>query len=453
MAPPRTDSLTPQATARSWPATASTGRGRLGGDRLPALIAAGTLLTIAVGLLAKAAGVDWHTPAQPLTVLLRPRLSPWAVLAVAVLLASLYGGRRLLAADVGPIWFGLAGFALTLLTRLALNGMRSGPSGLYDVFVVRANHGEGRTEYLPALSHLDRGVGQFLDHFDALVPTLPVHAAGNPPGLLLSMNALGIDTAQGLAALTIVVGAMATPALYALARQLFQETTARVAALLFIFVPASLLYGATSADAMYVTPATIAAACLISRRPPVVLVGAGALAIASFFSYALLAIGAWATLLRWRRDGFATALRVALLCATALVAFYAALGLISGFDVLAVLQATNERYHDGIAHLRPYLFYLFGSPAAFLVMLGPVAWFAARSLGTRETTALALAAVIAIAALAGYTKGETERIWVFLVPLACLAAARSVRAGRLPLILVLLTAQALVIEALFATKW
>jgi hypothetical protein len=425
----------------------------LANDRVPALLAAATLVTIAVGLIAKAAGVDWHTPAQPLTVLLRPRLSPWAILGVAMLAAALYAGRRLLDAEIGAVGFGLAGFALTLVTRLAVNGMRSGPSGLYDVFVVRAGHGEGRTEYLPALSALNRGAGAFLDHFDSLVATLPVHAAGNPPGLLLSMDALGIDTAQGLAALTIVVGAMATPALYALARQLFAETTARAAALLFVFVPASLLYGATSADAMYVTPAIVATACLISRRTPVVVVGALALAVASFFSYALLAIGVWVALVRWRRDGLATALRVALLCAAALVAFYLALYLASGFDVLAVLQATNERYHDGIAHLRPYLFYLFGSPAAFLVMLGPVAWFAARSLGAREATAIALAVVVAIAALAGFTKGETERIWIFLAPLACLAAARSLRVERLPLMLVLLTAQALVVEVLFATKW
>jgi hypothetical protein len=425
----------------------------LASDRIPALIAAATLATIAVGLIAKAAGVDWHTPAQPLTVLLRPRLSPWAALGVAVLLAALYAGWRLFKAETGPLRFGLAGFALTLLTRLAVNGMRSGPSGWYDVFVVHAGHGEGRTEYLPALPALERGAGAFLEHFDSLVANLPVHAAGNPPGLLLSMDALGIDTAEGLAALTIVVGAMATPALYALARQLFGETTARAAALLFVFVPASLLYGATSADAMYVTPAMVAAACLISRRAPVVAIGALALALASFFSYALLAIGAWAAIVRWRRDGLATALRVALLCGTVLAAFYLALYLVSGFDLLAVLDATNRRYRDGIAHLRPYLFYLFGSPAAFLVMLGPVAWFAARSLGTREDTAIALAAVVAIAALAGFTKGETERIWIFLVPLACLAAARSLQTRRLPVVLILLTCQALLIEALFATKW
>jgi hypothetical protein len=426
--------------------------GRLGGKRVPALIAAATALTIAVGLIAKAAGVDWHTPAQPLDLILRPRLSPWAVLGVAVLVAALYAGRRLLAAEIGAIGFGLAACALTLLTRLALNAMRIGPSGWYEVFVVRG-HGEGRTEYLPALPPLDHGVGQFLSHFDSLVPTLPIHAAGNPPGLLLSMHALGIDTAQGLAALTIVVGAIATPALYALARQLIGETTARATALLFVFVPTSLLYGATSADAMYVTFGVVAAACLVSRRGPVVVLGALALAIPSFFSYALLAIGVWVVLVRWRRDGLATALRVALLCAAALVAFYLVLDLVSGFDVLAALRATDRRYHEGVAHVRPYLFYLFGSPAAFLVMLGPVAWFAARSLGARENTAIALAVVVAVAAIGGYTKGETERIWIFLVPLACLAAAQSLRVERVPLVLVLCTAQALLIEALFATKW
>ena len=83
-AAPRADSLTLQ--------------GRLEGDRVPVLIAAATLLTIAVGLIAQAAGIDWHTRAQPLTLILRPRLSPWALLGVAVLLASLYAAWRLLRA-------------------------------------------------------------------------------------------------------------------------------------------------------------------------------------------------------------------------------------------------------------------------------------------------------------------------------------------------------------------
>ncbi len=419
---------------------------------MPAAIVAGTLLTIAVGLTARAAGIRWRTPAQPLVLFWNPELSAWAAPAVLVLAASLYAALRLYRARVGPARFGLALLGLTLATRVALNSARGGPSDLYDVFVVRPV-GEGRTEYLPALLAIEHGVGPFLERFHSLVATLPVHAAGNPPGLLLTMDALGIDTAQGLAALTIVVGALATPALYLLARELFEERVARRAALLFVFVPTSLLYGATSADAMYATLGVASAACLASRRWSLVALGAALLALSSFFSYPLLAIGAWAAILWWRREGIGKAARVAALCGAALLAFYLAIDLFTGFNLLEVLRATNERYHEGIARLRPYLFYLFGSPAAFLFMLGPIAWFAGRGLAARESTAIALWVVVAVSALAGYTKGETERIWIFLVPFACLAAAGWARAERLRPILVAMTVQAIAIQALFYTKW
>ncbi len=86
-------------------------------------------------------------------------------------------------------------------------------------------------------------------------------------------------------------------------------------------------------------------------------------------------------------------------------------------------------------------------------MLGPVAWFAARALAERESAAVALAAVIAVSVIAGYTKAETERIWLFLVPFACLAAARSLSVKRVPLVLAALGAQAIATEILFVTKW
>src|SRR5205085_4608948 len=129
------------------------------------------------------------------------------------------------------------------------------------------------------------------------------------------------------------------------------------------------------------------------------------------FSYALLGVGAWAVIVRWRREGFGAALRLGLLCAAAVVVLYLGLYLVTGFDLLAAVQATNERYREGVAHIRPYLFYFFGSPAAFLLLLGPVAWFGLRALGRGDDAALGLAAVIVVSVVAGYTKPETERIW------------------------------------------
>ncbi|MDQ5895506.1 MAG: hypothetical protein QG596_1767 [Actinomycetota bacterium] len=410
------------------------------------------LLTLAVGLIAKSSGVNWRAETQPLFILFDPVWSGWGLLALATVLLGLFLAFMLWRSRLRVGWFAFALFGLTLFTRLGLNLGRHGPSDWYEIFSFEPGTILG-FEYLSALPYLDGGMNRFLDDFAGLVQELPVHVAGHPPGMMVMIDWLGINSAEGLAAVTIVVGALATPLLYFLARSLFDETTARVAGLLFVFVPTSLLYGVTSADALFVTLGLAAALCLLSRQRWVVVLGAFLLTLASFFSYALLAAGGWAGLVRWRRDGFRSMAGAALACAAVLVAFYGLLFAFTGFDVLGAISATSDRYHDGIANVRPLYFWLFGSPAAFILMLGPVAWFAARSLASREITALALTAIIVFTSILGYTKAETERIWFFLVPFACLAAARALPGRGVKPVLVLLAIQAFAIEILFATRW
>jgi hypothetical protein len=123
------------------------------------------------------------------------------------------------------------------------------------------------------------------------------------------------------------------------------------------------------------------------------------------------------------------------------------------YDPIAVLHSLRGIYAKGAAAHRPYAFWVFGSPAAFLAILGaPIAWLAARAVGRGEPAALALVAVIVVATLGGFTKAETERIWLPFVPLACVAAA-SLGVRRLQLTLIVLAAQAIVIEVLFGTVW
>ena len=67
---------------------------------------------------------------------------------------------------------------------------------------------------------------------------------------------------------------------------------------------------------------------------------------------------------------------------------------------------------------------------------------------------MALAAVIAVASVGGYTKAETERIWLPFVPLACVAAAEAgLGSARPRVVLALLLAEAIVVQALFYTVW
>ena len=105
----------------------------------------------------------------------------------------------------------------------------------------------------------------------------------------------------------------------------------------------------------------------------------------------------------------------------------------TGFDPIGTLRSTADVYHAGIASTRPYWYWLLGSPTAFLLVLGvPISWYAVGALAAGRTAAVAIFAVIAIAAVMGFTEAETERIWLFLAPFVCLAAAAG-RAADVPL--------------------
>ena len=393
------------------------------------------------------------TPLPPFLYDWDPEVGVLAPVAVAVLALGVVLAPRLHAPALSPLAFGATALALALALRLGVAVARDGVLGWYGVYAEPSF--EAANEYLPALPALDFGLRAFLDTFAEIATALPVHAAGHPPGLLATMHLLGIDSAQGMAALTIGAGALSVPLTYALARRLLDETRARTATLLYAFAPSAVLHGATSADALYATLALLAVVALVSAHRRISLtLGPAALALASLFSYANLAVGAFATLIVARRDGLRRALLLAVTSAAGLGLAYALLHLVSGFDPFGALASTATVYGEGIASRRPYAFWLLGSPVAFLVAAGvPLAWLGLRALGARETVAVSLFAVVAISALLGYSKAETERIYLFLVPLLCLAAASVLPERRLTAVLGALAIQALAMELALLTVW
>jgi hypothetical protein len=417
----------------------------------PAVVLAGMAATVAVGMwLARHDGRELGVPFPPFIGRWDPAVTAWALAVVALAGLAVWSAPRLLV--LPPAAFALAVFALTLALRLALGASSRGADQWSHVFDPASF--EGPNEYLPALSALRYGPGFFLDRFAELVPALPVHAAGHPPGLLLVMDTFGITTPGRLAALCIVGGALVAPLAYAVGRQVLDDRHARFAGLLTAAAPSVLLLGATSADALYASIGLLAAWPLASRQRTPRLAGAVLLALASLFAWSLLAIGAWAALLAWRRDGLKAMLVLGLTCAAALLAVHGALAALTGFDPIGTLQATEQVYRFGIAGERPYWFWLPGSPTAFLLMLGlPVAWLALRALTRADDAAVAIFAIIAIAAVAGFTKAEVERIWLCFAPLVCIAAAGALQERHLRPVIALLVAHALAWEVLWNTVW
>jgi hypothetical protein len=409
--------------------------------------------TVAVGLIVEGATSSLGASLAPFFAHWEPQVDGQAIVAIPAFLAAVALAVLLARRDVPLVPFLLGALAATLVARLAVAAARDGVDGWHAIF---GSAPEASNEYLPVLPAIDSlGLRTFLDRYAELSPTLPIHPSAHPPGTLVLLEALGIDTARGMAWLTIALGSLATPLTYALARACgLAESRSRAACLLLALSPAALLYGVTSTDAIFATAATAAAALLVARGLGRRIAGAIALLVASFLSWAMLAMGAFAAIVVWLREGLRPAIGVAALAAAALAAGYGALYAATGFDPIGAVRAAGDAYDLGISNARPYLFWLFGSPVAFAVALGlPTAWYAARALGAGEAVALALAAIVLVSVLVGLTKAETERIWLFMGPSAAVAAATMVPLRRMPEVLGILAAQALAVSLLLFTIW
>jgi hypothetical protein len=431
--------------------------GRLGAGvrrALPGLSAGLAAVTVIAGLALKGATGALGTPLPPFVISWEPAVDPLALISVCVLTTAAVSVPTLVWAVRRRSAFALGVYGLALTLGLSLNLAHSGMRGWWSVFAV-GPHGsrEARFEYLPGLTELRQGVAAYFGHFAQLEPSLPLHAAGNPPGPLVVLHLLGIHTAGALAALCIAVGALTAPLAYDLGHTIGGEQRGRTAGVLTAFTPSLLLFGVTSADYAFAAIG-LGVACLLTRPSARARRGGALLAAgASMLSWLLLAIPVWAALLALRREGARRALALAALTGAAVIALNATLVLITGYDPIATLRATDAVYRRTTA-TRPYAFWLFGSPVAWAVALGlPTAMLALRAVAKSDPAAVALAIVVILSSILGFTKGETERIWLPFAPLACVAAAATVRSRRLAPVLPILTAQALAFELLFNTIW
>ena len=412
-----------------------------------ALVAIATMVT---GTLLRSGGTVLGVPTPPFLAPIHLQAHPLALVAAAVLAAAVWLAPRTLRLPAPA--FAAISLIATSAIRLAVNAGRYGTGEWDRVFDLERSF-EAKNEYLPALNALQYGPGFLLDRFAELIPSLPPHAAAHPPGGLLLLDGLGVSTSASMAALCIGAGVLATPVAYATARVVLQERAARIATLLLVLSPDAVLFGATSADAVFLLLGMLAAWPLalwaVRGSRPGLALGAVAVVAGTFFAWSLPAIAAWAAVLARRR-----AVGLVMACAAATGLLHLGLYAATGYDVIGALRGTEDLYRFSVASKRPYLYWLFGSPVAFLVVLGlPIAWLFLRAVSQRRETAVALAVVLAVATLLGFTKAETERIWLFFVPLACIAAAPLLPERRLRLVLGLLALQGLAIELTFDTVW
>ncbi len=382
----------------------------------------------------------------------KPVVSVWAIPAVAVLVASVVLVPRLL--DLGARQFVATVYLLAVVARLAVNAIRFGP----DEWARPLTREEGAQEYTAAVARYAAHPLAFVERFAGLVPHLPTHPAGHPPGptlIAIALARMGLGGVWPITVLIVAVGALTAPLTYHVAIRLGRsEPVSRVAALVWTFAPASMLESVTSMDAVFCTAGVATVLALVAGRR---WLGGVAVWLCSFLSYALPAVSVWAVIVVWRRAGLRTAARMAAAGVIAVGVGYAVLRVAFGYDAVAAFDATRQRYLHGpntLADHRPIDYWQAGDVAAFLGGLGlPLVVAYGRALALRFAEAWALALIVLMGALSGYTKGEVERIWLFMVPLAALAIAPVLTRRHLTATIALLMVQACIVEYAFSTVW
>lgn len=319
-------------------------------------------------------------------------------------------------------------------------------------------------EYLPEVHEVDDagGARAFLQGYGEHIDDYNVHVRSHPPGFLLllwSLDLVGLGGAGWAAALCILGGALAVPAVLVATREVAGEGWARAAAPFVAVAPAA-LWIATTADALYAGVGAVGVAALVvasgrhGRASDRLAVAGGLLlGVCALFSYglALLWLVPLPVLLHRRR------LRVALVALAAAIAVVLGFTLL-GFDYVEGFGLTRREVAESVQRTRPYLFSLASNAAALALAAGPAVVVGLLALRDRRLWRVAGGAVLAVtlAAVVGLSKGEVERIWLpFTVWLLAAGAAAVQRWGRgsLRWWLGAQVTTALVVQALFRTGW
>ncbi len=442
----------------SWRATAATG---------VAVVAVGALGTLAHRGFGR---VPFSVPAwpwyhsDPFYVFWDPTLAlGWAVGALPAALAAAAAAVALFRSQARPGVRMVASAGLLLLLTLAVAALGGGPAAWRAPleFTGEYPHGVGQVGDIPS----------FLREFPQRLASLPSHATGHPAGVMVLYALLarvwpGLD---GAAVLTVAIGCLGVLPVAGLARDELGEDGGRWALALWVLSPMVVLYTATSADAVFavvLSGAALAAHRGLVRRSWAWTVAGGALLWAgSMLTYAaaLLLVFLLIRAAGRLRCQPGWVLRWAAATAATVVGLAGLLWLAAGYDPVAAVRSAHAAYQAAPGSAgRPYLLWLVGDPVAFGGMLG-VPLFAAlvaraaavvRQRAWTSFDAAMLTCLLAASSW-GFSRGEVERIFLFLVPLALVPVVRQLWAwqARLLEVAALLVGQTLAVQLLFYTRW
>ena len=311
-------------------------------------------------------------------------------------------------------------------------------------------------------------VNQGIQRFPALAHPLETWTRRYQCPTIVGEGRSAAELAGALVAggLIMLLGALAVAPVYFMARQFGEQKLARQAAILYLLIPATAMF-APIADQIYplLTISSLLALHigLTRRRPAWVFLSGLLISIGSFLSLGLgahiLFLALYALLhpdcppLRAVREYFPLAVCFIMGLVSAWLVYY----LLSGVSALEVLWVARAQHYSLTVSNRSYLTWLGFNLYDFFTFLGwPLAFLVARSLVLQRRSAgwavsVAFILTLFLLDLSGTTRAEVARLWLFLMPLAVLSAAKGLSQGRKLWQVVVALQAALVL--VFAFSW
>lgn len=327
--------------------------------------------------------------------------------------------------------------------------------------IERIAHDQLQTSYFTVADSIVKTPGiDWLGQYDELLRRAPQHATTKPPGPIAFYVAIIRLAGPARAPLVVAVAisllsAAAVGATWWMARALTDDDgVARETATLLALAPSMTLFF------LYLDPVYPLFACALlatwwtalQRESRAAAAAFGlVLFVTTMVSYTLLVLGvplAGMALMRWRRRSTYELAAISLGVAIALHALFA---LATGFNPISAFRTAlaMQAYQLPLLH-RPWpktipfdlLDFLLG--AAWVPLVPAICWIAKR----RDVTAW-LAVTPLVVALTGLIQAETARVWIFLLPLLFLPAARELRTWSAPQRLAVHVTMVVVLIALY----
>jgi hypothetical protein len=350
---------------------------------------------------------------------------------------------------------------------------------------------------------------RFIESYPSLHRRLSLHARTHPPGAVLFLWLAGKvfdDSIETVSLVTIFVSSLTLVPAFLLAMDRAGPRVALITVALYAFVPSLVLFGATCMDGVFaVLPVTgvwlmnralgggwrsvdpsstdpipvMRQRWVPSARSALYALAAGvAFAAALFLTFAVAVLGVvYAALLVGQlilgMRAFVRTLLLMMLVVASIVIVHILLYWAAGYDPILCLKSAIAADDAAVGRLRNRpLDVAAANLVAFCIGAGivsVVAWWhhvahQAWLLAHREADAVwdvALFVGVTVAAFLGWFTLETERIWLFLIPLAVIAAAMSIRTreqpgrrtGMILIFMICLGAQTLLTEFVLNTWW